>query len=172
MSRLPTGIRSSPWLISSQTVFPGSSVADLFPDRLPGVERLARLIDIGEPGGLAEAKLARVGLLEAAEHAKQRGLSRAVRPDHTDDAGRRQREGEPVDEQPLPVALGEIHGFDRDLTEARTGRDRDLDALERALLLLGAQVLVGVEARPAFGLPRAWSHLDPLELALQRATAG
>ena len=64
---------------------------------------------------------ARVGLLLAGDHAEQRGLAGAVRADHADDAGRRQREGEVVDEQAVAVALVDVLGLDHDVAEAPPG---------------------------------------------------
>ena len=41
------------------------AAADLLPDGLLGIERVARLVDVGELHGLAEPQRARVGLLLA-----------------------------------------------------------------------------------------------------------
>ena len=59
--------------------------------------------------------------------------------DHADDAAGRQREAEIVDQQAIAVALAQVRGLDHHVAEARTGRDRDLDAFaDAALLLRGA----------------------------------
>ena len=77
--RSPTLIWSLPPEISSQTVF-------------SGVQRVARLVDVGELDRLAEAQRAAVGLLLAGDHAEQRRLAGAVGADDADDAAARQRE--------------------------------------------------------------------------------
>ena len=50
------------------------------------VERLARLIDVGELHDRPDAHFAGVGLFLAGQHAKQRRLAGAVRTDDADDA--------------------------------------------------------------------------------------
>ena len=67
-----------------------------------------------------------VGLVLADDHAEQRGLAGAVRPDHADDAARRQLEGEVVDEQAVAIAFLEMLGLDDDVAEARARRNDDL----------------------------------------------
>jgi hypothetical protein len=66
------------------------TVGDLLPDRLLRVQRVARLVDVGEFHGLADPQAARVGLLLAGDHPEQRGLAGAVRTDDADDAAARQ----------------------------------------------------------------------------------
>ena len=74
-SRSPTLIWSRPPEISSQTVF-------------CGVERVARLVDVGELDRLAELERAAVGRLLAGDHPEQRRLAGAVGADHADDRRR------------------------------------------------------------------------------------
>jgi hypothetical protein len=86
-------------LISRRRLHALLAAGDLLPDRLARVERVARLVDVGELHGLAEPQRARVGLLLADDHAEQRRLAGAVAADHADDAAARQREREVVDQQ-------------------------------------------------------------------------
>src|SRR4051812_25247996 len=72
---------------------------DLLPHGVLRREVAARLVDVAELHGVAEAQLAGVGSLVAGDHAEKRRLARAVRPDHADDAGGRQREREVLEEQ-------------------------------------------------------------------------
>src|SRR5262245_29167690 len=69
------------------------AAADLLPDGLARVERVARLVDVGELHRLSDAQLAAVGLLLADDQAEERGLAGPVGADHADDAARREREG-------------------------------------------------------------------------------
>src|SRR5262249_46338136 len=70
------------------------AAAALLPEVLLRVEPAARLVDVGELHRIADPQRAGVGLLLARDHAEERGLASAVRADHTDDPGRRQREVE------------------------------------------------------------------------------
>src|SRR6185312_17157387 len=70
-----------------QDVEPGR---DLLPDGLAGIERVAALVDIGELDRFAEPDRAGVGLQLAGDQLEERRLAGAVRPDHPDDAVRRQ----------------------------------------------------------------------------------
>ena len=92
------------------------------------VEPGARLVDVGELHRVADAERARVRLLLARDHAEERRLAGAVRPDHADDAAGRQRERQVLDEQPVAEALRDVVGLDDDVAEPRAGRDVDLDA--------------------------------------------
>src|SRR6185436_18485907 len=68
--------------LASSDLHPLLAAADLLPDRLLGVEPVARLVDVGELHRLAEPQRARVGLLHARDHAKQRRLAGTVAADH------------------------------------------------------------------------------------------
>src|SRR5690606_23268772 len=57
------------------------AAGDVLPDRLVGRERLARLVDEGHLHRLADLDAAGVRLLLAGDHAKERRLAGAVRPD-------------------------------------------------------------------------------------------
>src|SRR5262249_17244842 len=61
-------------------------------------------------------------------------------------------------------------GAHDDVSESRARRNEQLLRLAPCLgALLGEQRLVALDARLALRVPRARRHLDPLELALQRA---
>ena len=62
---------------------------DLLPDVVRRVEVGARLVDVGELDGVADAESPVVGLLLARDHPEQRRLARAVRADDANDAGGR-----------------------------------------------------------------------------------
>src|SRR5690606_28287891 len=66
------------------------SAGDLLPDGFLRVERVARLVDVGELDRLADPERAGVRLLFTDEHPEQRRLARAVRSDHADDSARRE----------------------------------------------------------------------------------
>ena len=103
------------------------------------------------------------------DHPEQRRLAGAVRADHADDAAARQREVDVVHQQHVAVALAQAARLDDDVAEPRARRDVDLDLIDLLRGLFLQQVLVGVEARLALGLPRARRHADPLQLARERA---
>ena len=124
------------------------AVGDLLPDGLVGIERVARLVDVGELDGVAERERAAVGLLLADDHLEQRRLAGAVGADHADDPGGRQREGQVLDQQPVAEALAHVRGLDHLVAEARPGRDVDLDRVELDVALLGEQ-----RARSCSGAP-------------------
>ena len=129
------------------------------------------LVDVRELDGRPDAQLAVVGLLGAGEHAEQRRLARAVRADDADDAGRRQRERQVVDQQVVAVALREVLGLDHHVAEPLAGGDGDLEPVASAVgrLGFGEQLLVRREAGLALGLARLRRHAHPLELAFERA---
>ncbi len=83
-------------------------VGDLLPDRLLRVERVARLVDVGELHGVTQLERAGVGGLLAGDHAKQRGLAGAVGADHADDAGAGQLEVQVLDQQALAESLAQV----------------------------------------------------------------
>ena len=90
-----------------------------------------------------------------------------------DDAAARQVEGEVLHEEAVAVGLAHVLGAHDDVAQARSRRDEEL--LRLAALLgpgVGGERLVLLDARLALGVPRAGRHLDPLELALQRAALG
>ena len=96
-------------------------------------QRVARLVHVRDLDRLADPQRARVRLLRAGDEAEQRGLARAVRADDADDAARRQREVEVLEEQVVAVGLGQALRLDDERAEPRARRDDDLELL----LLLG-----------------------------------
>ena len=116
---------------------------------------------------------ARVGLLLADDHPEQRRLAGAVGADHADDARRRQREREVLDQQPVAEALAHVVGLDHLAAEPLAGRDVDLDLVELDVALLGEQALVVGQARlgllaPALGVRRAPTRARCCDRALAR----
>ena len=109
------------------------------------------------------------GLFLAGDHAEQRGLAGAVRPDHADDAAGRQLEGEIVDQEIVAETLLEVIEIDHVLAEPLGHRDDDLRRLGLLVGSLCQQILVTLIARLRLGLPGARACGDPLLLARQRA---
>ena len=144
---------------------------DLLPDGLVGVERVARLVDVGHLHGLADAQRARVGLLLAGDHPEERRLARAVGADDADDAAGRQREAEVLDEQVVAEALAQVLGLDDDVAQVRRGRDVDLDLVELDVALLGDERLEVLQARLLLGLAALGVLAHPVELGGDRALA-
>ena len=145
---------------------------DLLPHGLVRVQRVARLVDVGELHGLAELERAGVGGFLAGDHAEQRRLARAVGADHADDAGARQVEGERLDQQPLAEALRQLVRRQHLLAEPRPRRDVDLDVLELDVALLGDQLLVAGQARLGLRPFALGVRAHPFELGGDRPLAG
>src|SRR5580698_8277101 len=99
------------------------AAGNFLPYVLLAVERIARLVDIAEMHRLADLDGAVVGRLLARDHAEQRGLAGAVRPDDADDAARRQLEGEIVDQKVVAEGFVEILEIDDVLAEPLGDRD-------------------------------------------------
>src|SRR5690606_31338743 len=92
-------------------------VRDLLPDGLPGIERVAALVDIRELHRGPDLERAAVGLGLAGDHAQQRGLACPIRTDDAYDAAARQPEREILEEElvaecPAPV-LGQHRSAER-----------------------------------------------------------
>ena len=120
-SCLPSLTTSAPPEISSHTV-------------LFGIERVAALVDIAELHRLADADRAGVGLFLAGDHAEQRRLAGAVRPDDADDAAGRQLERQILDQQLVAIALVQAVDLDDDIAEPLAMRDDDLRVGRPALV--------------------------------------
>src|SRR4029077_11869133 len=99
------------------------AAGDLFPHALLRVQRVAALRDVCELHGVADAQRPRIHLLLAGDEPEQRGLARAVRSDHADDAATRKREGEIVEEELVAVRLPDALRLDDDVAEPRARRD-------------------------------------------------
>src|SRR5262249_50718921 len=144
---------------------------DFLPDVLLAVERIAGLIDVAEMHRLADLDAALVGLFLVDDHAKQRRLAGTVRPDHADDAARRQAEGEIVDQQVVAIALAQCLEVDHGLPQPLHDRNDDLRALRRLVRRLLHEIFVALVPRLRLRLPRAWRSRDPFTLARERALA-
>ena len=91
--------------------------------------------------------------------------------DDADDAARRQRERQVLDEQPVAVALGDVAASTTTSPEPRAGRDVDLDPVELDVRLLGEELLVGREPGLRLRVAGPRRHPHPLQLAGQRPPA-
>src|SRR5262249_26083405 len=127
---------------------------DLLPHRLPVVEMGAALVDVAKLHGFAQADPTGVGLLGARDHLEQCRLAGPVRPDHADDAPGRQLEGEIVDEQLFAECLADAFDLHHYAAQARPRWDLDLRLAGLLVPGLLGQLLVSLNARPGFGLPR------------------
>src|SRR5204863_8371773 len=121
---------------------------------------------------LAEAQRAGVGLLLPGDHAEKGRLAGAVRPDHADDAARREAEREVLEQELVAEALGEAIGLHHHVAEASPGRDVDLRAIELPAAILGEQRLVVLEPRLRLRATRPRVESHPLELALDGPLPG
>src|SRR5262249_49350959 len=141
------------------------AVGDLLPHRLVRSEAVAALVDIAEVHRLAEHDRALIRLLLAGEHAEEGGLPGAVRADDAHDAGRRELEGEILDEERLVVAFAEAFDIDDVLAEPLARRDDDLRLAGRALLVALEELVIGTDAGLRFRLSGAWARGNPFALA-------
>src|SRR4051794_26772992 len=147
------------------------AAGDLLPDGLGVVERVARLVDVGELDAVAHGQRAVVGLLGARDHLEQRGLAGAVGPDDPDDPAAREVELEVVDEQLVAEALAQPLRPDHELAETLPRRDVDLDVVELGVALGGDQRLVVVQARLLLLLAALGVLAHPVELGGDRLLA-
>src|SRR5690349_24675793 len=141
---------------------------NLLPDARLVIERVARLVDVAKLDRVANLDRALVGLFLAGDHAEQRCLAGAVRPDHPDDAAGRQLEGEIVDQQIVTESFAEAVEVDHVLAQPLSHRNDDLGGLGRLLAGLLEEVLVALIARLRFCLPRLRTMSDPFLLARER----
>ena len=129
------------------------------------------LVDVGQPHRGSEVERAGVGSVVPDDHAEERGLSGAVGADDADDASRRQREGHPVDQEPVAETLGDVHRLHDAVAQPGAGRDGELDPVGAPVggirLGFGHQGVIRVDARLPLALARPGGHPDPLELALE-----
>ena len=128
---------------------------DLLVDRLVGIEIVAALVHIGDLHRRAHLEGTAVGLLLAGDHPEQRGLARAVRPDHAHDAAARQREGQILEQEPVAESLGDVARDHHLVAQPLGDRDDDLGAALGLPLGLLAQLLVAGDAGLALGLAGA-----------------
>src|SRR5690606_13293473 len=140
-------------------------VGDDLPQRLVRVDVRAALVDVGDLDRLADLQVAAVQRLESDDRLEERRLADAVRPDDADDAVRREREREPVDELAVAEALLQVLRLDHDRAEARPRRDLDLLEVELpGALRLGGHLLVAREPRLRLRLAALRVAAHPLEL--------
>src|ERR1700722_9615744 len=148
------------------------AVRDGFPDVLAGRDLLPALVDVGDLDRLSDPDVPGVGLLLTDDHLEQGRLTDAVRADDTDDAVTRQREAQPVEQQPVTEALDQAFGLDHYAAQARARRGLDLFEVELAPRVgLGRHLLVAVQPGLALGLAGAGVGPDPLELVFQALAA-
>src|SRR5438552_14900047 len=147
------------------------AAGDLLPHALRRIKRVARLRNVGELYRIADTQRSPVDLLFAGDEPKERGLAGTVRTDHPDDAAAREGKAQVVEEELVAVRLADALGFDDDVAEARTGRDRDLELALAKLRVFREKAFVRLDARLALRLTRARGCADPLELARERPLA-
>src|SRR6185437_8982397 len=143
------------------------AAGDLLPYRLPVIERMARLVHIGQPHCRSDADLAGVRILTAGQHPKQRRLAGSVRTDDAHDPAAREREGKTIDEETVAITLAQSLDLDHELSEALAGRDVDLVGLVTLLKFPRGQLLVALQAGLALGLTGLGILPHPLELVLE-----
>src|SRR5680860_97578 len=93
--------------------------------------------------------------------------SRPVRTDDPDDRTGREAGAEVLQENTIAVGFTYLFKLDDHISQTGARRDVDLPVLAPLLILLAQEVLVGVDAGPAFGLLCLGRHLNPVDLALQ-----
>src|SRR3569623_1574213 len=98
------------------------AVGDFGPYALVAGQAVARLVDIGELHGFADAQLSRVRFFLAGENTEQGGFTGAVGADDADDAAGRQTEAQAIEQQVITEGLAQLLGLDHYIAEARAGR--------------------------------------------------
>ena len=142
---------------------------DLLPHRVLRVEVGPRLVDVGQLDGVADLQLARVRLLLARDHPEERRLPGAVRADHADDPGRRERERRSSTSRrsPKPFATF-VASITRSPSRGPGGMWISTRS-SRTSLLVGEQALVVLQARLRLRVARLRARPHPLQLARQGA---
>ena len=146
-------------------------VRDFLPDVLLGVEVVAALVDEAEVDGLADLDGAAVGLFLPRDQLEQRGLARAVRPDHADDAAGGQHERQILEQQLVAIGLGDALELNHLAAEALGHLDDDLGLAGAAAGLRVLQFLELLDTRLGLGLAALGAGADPLQLVLDRLLA-
>src|SRR5690606_16491941 len=131
------------------------AVADLFPDGLRVVERVAALIDVGELHRVADADLARVRLFRTRQNAEQRRLAGAVRADDADNAARRNRERQILEQHAIAESLRDAVRLDDEIAQPRARRNVDLVRLVARLEFLRRELIETRKTRLGLRAPRA-----------------
>ena len=127
------------------------------------------MIDIAEMHRFADLDAALVLFFLADDHAKERRLAGAVRPDHADDAAGRQAESEIVDQEVVAIALAQLFEVDNGLPQPLRDRNNDLRALRGLLRRLLHEIFIALIAGLRLRLPRARGRRDPFTLAREGA---
>ena len=97
-------------------------IGELLENGLVVREVFPALIDVGHFHRRADDNLTAVGLLGAGDHAEQRRLAGAVRPDDTDDGARRHSKAQVVDQQSVAKGLAHALEFDHPIWEEKARR--------------------------------------------------
>src|SRR5206468_2151106 len=113
----------------------------VLPDGLVAFERLAALLNEGHLDRRADLDRAAVGLLLARDHAEQRRLARAVRPDDADDRAGRHLEAQVVDQHPVAEPLGDVLELDHLVAQALGHGNEDFVRLVALLVFDIRQLL-------------------------------
>src|SRR5660398_273758 len=127
----------------------------------------ARLIPVGDLHSIPHPDRPAIRVLLLGHHAQESGLSRPVRTDDPADRTGRDAGAEVLQENTIAVGFTYLFKLYDHISQTGARRDVDLPVLAPLLILLAQEVLVGVDAGPAFGLLCLGRHLNPVELALQ-----
>jgi len=120
----------------------------------------------------ANRQLAAVRLLLADDHLEQRGLPRAVRADHTDDAPLRQIEVQVVEEQVVAVGFLQILRADHEVAERRAVGNLNHQVLFAFVEFLSLHLLDAGEAGLVLADASPRAHPRPFEFARQLLLPG
>src|ERR1700722_6911481 len=138
---------------------------DLLPHRILVIERLARLIDVGQLHAGSQADFAAVRLLDSRQNAKPRGFAGAVGSGDSHDSPRGQAETQGIDQQPVAITLAYVLAFDDQVAQPVAGRNVDFIGFVAFLEFLRRQLLVALQARLGLRLARFRVRAHPFQLA-------
>ena len=142
------------------------AIGDFLPDGLAAVEGIARLIDIGQPDGIADPQRAAIRLFLTDQHAEQGGFAGAVGTDDADDAALGQAEVEAVDQQPVTKALAQAGRFHHEFAQARPRRNVQFLGFVALLEFLRFQFLEAGDTRLALGVATLGIGAHPFQFRL------
>ena len=146
-------------------------VGDFLPDILGWVEMVATLVDIAQTYSRADIDFAAIWLLLPRDDLKQRGFTRAVRPDHPNDTARRQQEGQVFEQQLVAIGLADALELDDLAAQPLWHLDDDLRLAGRAVILPCDQFLELLDTRLGLGLTPLGPGPDPFQLVIDRLLA-
>ena len=115
---------------------------------------IAVLVDKGHLDGRADLDRARIGLLLARDHAKQRGFSCAVGADDAHNGASWHLETQVVDQHAVAKGLGDVDKLDHLMAQPFSHRDKNLVGLVALLVFKIRQLLKTGQTRLALGLAR------------------